>query len=188
MSYFDLDDILADNVKVPTRFNFTVPGLGYLENNPNKPLNKNNNLDLPLWLAKELAILEVIDDGGQNHLIELLTPEIFHQRVTNIIKSDGTALDANSLCPYFYTIYEQWAYFYSSNKLSKLAVDMLKSRGVAINNYASFKSNSTSSKTAYFNESSVVDFLQTLDEFEKKLLYVSQESYGHMKNYLQSND
>jgi len=72
--------------------------------------------------------------------------------------------------------------------LSKLGVDMLKARGVAINNYASFKSNSTSSKTAYFNETSVVDFLQTLDEFEKKLLYVSQESYRLMRSYLQSND
>ncbi|OBA28637.1 GINS complex, Psf3 component [Hanseniaspora valbyensis NRRL Y-1626] len=188
MSYYDLDDILADSVKVPTKFNYTVPGLGYLENNPNKPLNKNNKLDLPLWLAKELAVLEISENNGNIHLIELITPEIFHQRITNIIKSDSTSLDAYSLCPYFYTVYEKWAYFYSSKKISELAVDMLRSRGVKINNYASFKSNSSSNKTSYFNESASTDFMQTLDEFEKKLFILSQESYQQMNTYLQSKE
>ncbi|XBW36058.1 hypothetical protein QEN19_001635 [Hanseniaspora menglaensis] len=188
MSYYDLDDIMADGVKVPTKFNYTVPGLGYLENNPNKPLNKNNKLDLPLWLAKELAVLEINENDGNAHLLELITPEIFHQRITNIIKSDSTSLDAYSLCPYFYTIYEQWAYFYSSKKLSELAVEMLRARGVKINNFASFKSNSLSNKTSYFNETSNTEFMQTLEEFEKKLFVLSQESYKHMNSYLQSKD
>lgn len=188
MSYYDLDDILADATKVPTKFNYSVPGLGYLENNPNKPLNKNNKLDLPLWLAKELAVLEINENNGNVHLIELITPEIFHQRITNVIKSDSTSLDAYSLCPYFYTVYEQWAYFYSSKKLSELAIEMLKSRCVKINNYASFKSFSSSNKTLYFNESSSTDFLQTLEEFEKRLFLISQESYKQMNSYLESEE
>jgi len=35
MSYYDIDAILTDAQKVPCTFEITIPGLGYLEGNPN---------------------------------------------------------------------------------------------------------------------------------------------------------
>ncbi|KAL6951061.1 hypothetical protein ACO0QE_000354 [Hanseniaspora vineae] len=205
MGYYDLDDILADATKVPCKFNYTIPGLGYLESNPGKPLNKNSKLELPMWMARILATVEVgQDESGQdpdslfaeddrqndqqlNSFIDLLIPEMFQNKVFNAIKSGSISLDVHSICPYYYVMAQLWSYLYQSEKLSELTNNMLKERAIKISNFASYQllqQDRNSASVMGYTDMNNQNFLLTLDEFEKEIFRKTQESYKNTEKWM----
>ncbi|QEU63036.1 Psf3 [Kluyveromyces lactis] len=185
MGYYEIDDILADGTRFPCRFNYEVPGLGYLEGNPGRPISKNAKLELPLWMVHLLAVV-----GAQSNedsrveeplpFVELLPPDLFAPRVLNAIKSGATSLDLHSISPHFYTLAEKWATLFSDKELSQVLKDMLLERGQEINNHAI--SVSMFSNRNQTNDSAV--FLQTLDEFEKTIYRDTNVNCKEMKKWL----
>ncbi|ODV97299.1 hypothetical protein PACTADRAFT_38769 [Pachysolen tannophilus NRRL Y-2460] len=175
-SYYDIDDILADNQKLPCKFQMTVPGLGYLEGNPGKPLRKNSKLELPLWLAEVLAIIP-IDETSEDSFIELVQPEYFSNRVINAIKTNSKTLDLHSISTYYYKLAIKWCAMFKDKELAEVISEMLKDRSSEINDFA------TNSKNG--NSSGSHDFILSLDEFEKKLFKLSHDSNRNFKNWIQ---
>lgn len=56
LNFYDIDDILASELKVPCSFNVTAYRLGYLHSNSkSEHIQTGTNIELPLWLAKSLA-------------------------------------------------------------------------------------------------------------------------------------
>ena len=56
LNFYDIDDILASESKVPCTFNVTAYRLGYLNaNSKAEHIETGTQLELPLWLAKSLA-------------------------------------------------------------------------------------------------------------------------------------
>lgn len=181
MGYYDIDDILADGTRFPCRFNYDVPGLGYLEGNPGGPVLKNTKMELPLWMVQLLAVVGMQADEEEEAVpfVELLPPALFAPRVINAIKSGATSIDLHAVSPHFYTLAQRWAALFSDEELAKVLKDMLLERGQEINNHAI--SGSAYPSGYQFNSSAV--FLQTLDEFEKDLYRDTHRSCKDMKKW-----
>lgn len=172
MSYYDLDDIMATNERIPCRFNMTVPGLGYLEGNPGKPIEKGTKVELPFWLAEVLAV-----SGSENEsFIDLLNPDLINHQLINAIKSDSVNIDLHSILSNYYILIEKWCDMFQDRELSGILMQMLKERCYMINNYAN---NTNANKLS--NE-----FLLSLDAYEKKLFKLTSESNKQLKNWLNS--
>ncbi|KAK6460618.1 hypothetical protein DFJ63DRAFT_236126 [Scheffersomyces coipomensis] len=171
-NYYDLDDILADGEKVPCRFNMTVPGLGYLEGNPGKQINKDSKLELPFWLAKVLAVCDLQEESG-NSFIDIASPEAINLKVLNAIKTSSKSVDLHKLLPNYYKLIERWCSMYSDPEITTIVMQMLKERSFEINNYASNPNMGVNN-----------DFIYSLDEYEKKLYKLTTESNKQMRSWL----
>ncbi|SCU84168.1 LADA_0D00232g1_1 [Lachancea dasiensis] len=182
MSYYDIDDILADASKFPCRFNYDIPGLGYLEGNAGKEIRKNAKVELPLWLARILAI--VGGDAGLNDedalpFVELMQPEMFSPKVLNAIKSGPVTLDVHSINSHFYALAIKWATLFNDRDLIEVLNYMLLERCQEINNHASSVQLENVGRGG-----SQGTFMLTLDEFEKVLYKDSHESCKDTKKWV----
>lgn len=181
MGYYDVDDILADSAEFPCKFQYDMPGLGYLEGNPGRPIQKNARLNLPLWLARILAIVGGSEDEEDPEeavpFVELLPPEIFSTKVINAIKADPVTIDLHSISSHFLTLSLKWISLFGEEDLASICSSMILSRALEINAHASS-----------INVVSAIDiaslFLLTLDESEKKLYRRSHESYREHKKWI----
>ncbi|SCU82672.1 LAMI_0C00408g1_1 [Lachancea mirantina] len=181
MSYYDIDDILADSTKVPCKFNCSVPGLGYLEGNAGHPIKKDSKAELPLWLARILAIIgaETVENEEEElPFVELMVPDLFSSRVLNAIKSSPTSLDVHSLSAHFYELAIKWATLFSDRRLVNVLNTMMIERAQEVNNHAL----SIPADSAPALQSGT--FLLTLDEFEKRIFRDSHTSYKDMKSWM----
>lgn len=174
MSYYDLDDVLTDGEKIPCRFNMTVPGLGYLEGNPGKAIEKNTKIELPLWLAEVLAICELSEES-QSTFIDLSQPDFLNAKVINAIKANPLSIDLHSILTNYYRLSEKWAAMFSDEELIEVVLTMLKERAFEINNFA-----------CNTNKQSNNNFIYSLDEFEKKLYKATSVSNKQMRNWIKS--
>lgn len=170
-NYYDLDDILAEAEKVPTKFNFTVPGLGYLEGNPGKSIHEDTKIELPIWLAKILATLTIDEESNQS-FIDLKDPEFINSKVLNAIKTDPVSIDLHSLTPFYYAIILKWGNMYNDDILIENVMNCLKSRSLEVYNF------SNNANKTLNNE-----FLYSLDEFEKALFKLISESNKLMRKW-----
>lgn len=170
-NYYDLDDILADAEKVPSRFNLTVPGLGFLEGKPGKSIVKDTKLDLPVWLAESLAACAILE-GSDERFIELLEPDFISPKVLNAIQSNPVTVDLHSILTNYYKLVEKWALMYEDRDLIETSMQMLKERAFEISNFA----NNT-------NKQMNNGFIFSLDEFEKKLFKLTSDSSRQMKKW-----
>lgn len=174
MSYYDIDDILTDAEKLPCQFNHTIPGLGYLEGNPGKPIQKGTKLELPFWLAQILAVLDVHSSSDSTSFISLIDPDFINDKVLNAIKTDAKSLDLHKLSSQYYSMIIKWGKLFYEPKLIEQAMEMIKERSFEINNYAS------NIHSKHFN----TEFIYTLDEFEKKLFRDTSDSNKLMRQWL----
>lgn len=173
--YYDLDDILAVQQKVPCRFNCTVPGLGYLEGNPGRALEANTKVDLPFWLASVLNTILAQDDSSQDDytFLDIEDPEFINTKVLNAIRASATTIDLHKIAQHYYNLVIRWCTMYSQDDLVKTVMEMLRQRAVEINNFAS------NANKLVHNE-----FLYSLDEWEKKLYKITSESNKDMREWL----
>ncbi|SCU84396.1 LAME_0C09318g1_1 [Lachancea meyersii CBS 8951] len=185
MSYYDIDDILADATKFPCRFNYDIPGLGYLEGNIGKDIKKNAKVELPLWLARILAIvggdpgLSSVDDDEAFPFVELMAPELLAPRVINAIKSGPATLDVHSINSHFYALAIKWATLFNDRDLVEVLNYMLLERSQEIRNHAA-----SIDLEELAQGRDVSTFMLTLDEFEKRIYRDSHESCKDMKKWL----
>ncbi|KAI3405121.1 PSF3 [Candida oxycetoniae] len=191
MGYYDLDDILADSEKLPCLFNHTIPGLGYLEGNPGKPIKENTKIELPIWLAQVLAVIHTQSNSQEAQMsataassfepdpestpfISLIDPEFINDKVKNAFKSDPQSLNLHKLSPQYYKMIQRWCSLFYEPDLVELIMNSLKVRSFEINNFAS------NVYAKHFND----EFIYTLEEFEKRLFKETSESHKLMRQWL----
>ncbi|AJU02086.1 CDN_1a_G0047380.mRNA.1.CDS.1 [Saccharomyces cerevisiae] len=189
MGYYDIDDVLADGTDFPCKFQYDIPGLGYLENNPGRPITKNTKLNLPLWLARILAIVggdEALIDEEPVPFVELLPPEMFSTKVMNAIKTDPVALDLHSINSHFFSLAIKWITLFSEKELANVVSELLLQRAQELNHHASSLSidvNSAGKNSANTNIATST-FLLKLEEMEKEIYKKSHESYKDTKRWM----
>lgn len=169
MGYYDINDILAEGEKIPCKFNLSVPGLGYLEGNPGKLIEKGTKVDLPMWLAEVLAVCSTLEHT-QDTFIELLEPDFISAKVLNAIRADPKSVDLHRIMANYYKVCEKWAGMFNEKELIDVVMIMLKERAMEIDNYASNTVKHVSTP-----------FLLSLDEFEKDLYRMTYESKKLMR-------
>lgn len=170
MGYYDLDNILADAEKLPCKFNILVPGLGYLEGQPGKAIQKDTKIELPLWLAEILAICELLEES-QRSFIDLLPPEFISAAVINAIKTSPTTVDLHAILPYYYRLVEKWAAMFSDSELVLVVSETLKKRSLGIYNHANSATKS-------------LNFIYALDEDEKEIYRGASDSSRNMRQWM----
>lgn len=184
MGYYDVDDILADSAEFSCKFQYDMPGLGYLEGNPGRAIEKNARLDLPLWLARILAIVGGADgeDGSEEAppFVELLPAEIFSPKVINAIKADAIAIDLHSISSHFHALALKWIALFGDEKLASVFSNMVLLRALEINAHAG-------SVNVYPTADASSAFLLTLDESEKRLYKKSHDAYREHKKWMVEN-
>ncbi|KAH7330772.1 hypothetical protein KP509_20G001000 [Ceratopteris richardii] len=95
-SYYDLDDLLAEEETVSVVFRVAADGVGILD-----PGSEDNNVeqgakvDVPLWLAQDLC---------QRQAAFINLPGYFSQRVRKEMQADPGCVDIRTRCPYFYGV------------------------------------------------------------------------------------
>ncbi|GME76020.1 unnamed protein product [Ambrosiozyma monospora] len=174
MSYYDIDDIIADGQ--------VCHGLGYLNGQPGEPIKENVKIELPLWLAQILAT-QLIDPSQSSQeeaqpILKLIEPEFFSKQFLNFIKSNSYK---TNLSPYlfYYKLVCKWANMYNDTELVDLISKMLVDRASEINDL-SFKLNDQFTGN---NQ----EFLNGLDGFEKALFKTSHASFKDLKNWLRTS-
>ncbi|KAG7865864.1 hypothetical protein KL918_004343 [Ogataea parapolymorpha] len=195
MSYYDIDDILADSQvscflffscngltlkKLPCKFSITIPGLGYLNGEPGCPIKENVRLELPIWLAEILAICSISnssdyeenDEYRETTFLKLLEPEFFSPVFLNFIKSDALRLNLNPYM-FYYRIVTKWSNMFGDAELVELISKALVDRASELNDL-SFKLND------HFRGGNL-EFMNNLDSYEKQLFKNSHKSYKDLK-------
>lgn len=184
MGYYEIDDVLADGVEFPCKFQYFLPGLGYLEGNPGKPIEKNSRLDLPLWLARILAIVggdEQEQDEEILPFVELLRPEMFSPRVVNAIKAGPADLDVHSVNAHFYSLAVKWTTLFGDEELGRVVEEMVLERALEMNGHASSVALQGESQLGSLANA---PFLLTMDESEKELYRRAHDSYKRTKRWI----
>ncbi|CAL1544076.1 unnamed protein product [Lymnaea stagnalis] len=95
-SYFNIDDILASQEKIPCSFNVDVAAMGYLDQSTtNVDISVGTKLELPFWLARYLY-------RGTRSIVSLETPKSYREGYRHILKADPNVVDLHRLGPFFY--------------------------------------------------------------------------------------
>lgn len=95
--YFDLDDIVSCQEKVPCTFETQVKNLGFLDHGAGSDhLEAGTKMELSFWLAKELC-------SRQRRVISVDLPKVYRETYRQILEADANVVDLNKLGPYFYS-------------------------------------------------------------------------------------
>lgn len=173
--YFDLDEILAESQKFTGSFEVDVHNVGALINSKDSArINKTDKLELPFWLVTSLSHVFISEDRS---LFSVERPEYLGKLATNFFRASPLNADL-SVVSHFYKIVEKWCDFIDQPELVDTVFDMLVARAGRINDL-SFNASEMHSREN-------VEFLQTLDAFEKDLFQISSESYNDSRNWMKS--
>ena len=96
-SYFDIDDIIAGDLKVPCKFELPVYRLGFLNKASDKEhIEVGVSMELPVWLASVL-------NSRRRHIVSVELPKTYKESYREIVKADANVVDLYKLGPYYYT-------------------------------------------------------------------------------------
>ncbi|KZV37937.1 hypothetical protein F511_17709 [Dorcoceras hygrometricum] len=97
-SYYDVDDILAEDELVPSVFQHAANGVGLFDSSDyaNK-VEAASRVELPFWLVGELCL---------RHLVTIRVPPCFDKesKTREEIGADAAHVDLRSRCRYFYSL------------------------------------------------------------------------------------
>lgn len=127
-SYFNVDDILCEDERVPLRWKSVALKVGHLDpSSGSDDIEAGTTMDLPLWLAEELHSKDLID---------VMLPTAYLQKSRDDIKADAAAARLREKSPFFYTVGPRLGRLLASGKdAEKLAEDVthvLADRAVGI--------------------------------------------------------
>ena len=93
--YYDLDDIVCMQEKVPVEFQLPCYRLGFLDiSSTEEHIKQGTKMEIPCWLAFELC--------RRRHIASVELPKIYNESYREIYKADALVLDLHKLGPFFY--------------------------------------------------------------------------------------
>ena len=96
LDYFDIDDIIATQGRMPVKLEVQIFNLGFLDpSSEGNDLQSGGKLEWPFWLAKELC-------NRRRKTISVEIPKAYKDGYREIFKADASVVDLHRLGPYFY--------------------------------------------------------------------------------------
>lgn len=96
LDYFDVDDIIATQGRMPVKLEVQIFNLGFLDpSSEGNDLQSGGKLEWPFWLAKELC-------NRRRKIISVEIPKAYKDGYREIFKADASVVDLHRLGPYFY--------------------------------------------------------------------------------------
>lgn len=130
MSYYSLDDIETDGLRVPASFQVAAPGLGFLlENNEglSTVIPAGAETVLPLWLATPLASAAV-EEGSDEAFLNIGEPHALATDVINVLRSDPTSLNLRRQNRLFTNLALYWCELFASEDLVNTLYETVRRR------------------------------------------------------------
>merc|ERR1712193_42287 len=94
--YYDLDDIISMQEKVPVEFELPCYRLGFLDiSSTEEHIKQGTKMEIPCWLAYGLL-------SRRRHIASVELPKTYNESYRDIYKADALVLDLHKLGPYFY--------------------------------------------------------------------------------------
>ena len=98
-AYFDLDEILGDEVKFPCKLEVPLYQLGFIDpkngGKGEEDIRSGTKLELPYWLAKDLC-------NSNRNIVSVDKPLPFKNVFKEIMRADSTAMDLSKHSIYYY--------------------------------------------------------------------------------------
>lgn len=96
VQYYDIDDIIMMQEKVPVKFELPCYRLGFLDaSTTDEHLSPGTKMEIPCWLALKLC-------NGRRLIASVELPKIYNESHRQIFKADANVLDLHKMGPYFY--------------------------------------------------------------------------------------
>ncbi|KAI8871635.1 GINS complex subunit Psf3, partial [Ramicandelaber brevisporus] len=156
--YYDIDDILAEQMPIPCTFNFSVSGLASLQPDENV-LPKGTKVELPFWLASNLAFPEYVS-------VDL--PSTYSKKTRNKLNASFISVNFHSLCPYYYRLGVKLADMIDDDDLPNTLTEVFRERAQAVLAKTHTVLEGVANDSAYF--------VAKLDETEKELFALGVDS------------
>ncbi|KAH7368035.1 DNA replication complex GINS protein psf-3 [Plectosphaerella cucumerina] len=179
MSYYDIDSILTDAEKVPCTFEFDLPDLGYLDNNPSQPLKTGTQVQLPLWLAEMLALASTGAVEDAKAPVTLNMPTALSGQVMNALKADARAVPLRDQSAHFYGLGTRMLDLFDEMELSAVMRRTFAARAVDIALHARKAGDDGVGATGE-------EFLRGLDEWERSLFRKAHDGTKASKEWLEN--
>ncbi|KTW28257.1 DNA replication protein PSF3 [Pneumocystis jirovecii RU7] len=168
-NYYDLEDILCENTKLPCIFQHTAPGLGYLEGNHDSDINEGSSVDLPFWLAEMLVI---------NNFVDIEFPNALSLRVRNALKACPQNVDLRTFSTHYYLFAEKLLNLIMDKELVYILMETFKSRICLIADHA---------HNPHGGSAEGIEFLRHLDDTEYMFFRIGHDSAKSMRNWLEKS-
>ena len=123
LDYFDLDDIIATQGRIPATLEVQIYNLGFLDpSSEGNDLQSGTKLEMPFWLAKELC-------NRRRKIISVEIPRAYKDGYREIFKADASVVDLHRLGPYFYEYGTKLLHF-DFEENSQMASSLQEVRGI----------------------------------------------------------
>ena len=166
--FFDLEDILASQQKVPCQFEQPVYRLGYLNpHSADEHIQAGTKMELPLWLARALG-------GRKRNIVKIDLPKQYREQQRDILSADANVVDLFKQGPYFYSMGVKLLFFYHL-EMSDLAKSLLET---FLNR---FRRIMDTSHHAFGGETTPL--MTKLDETERQLFRTGQRSVAALERW-----
>ena len=159
--YYDLDDIITMQEKVPVKFELPCYRLGFLDpSTTNEHLDSGTKMEIPCWLALKLCT-------GRRLIASVELPKIYNGAYREIFKADANVLDLHKMGPYFFRFGTRLLHFQhrDSGDVARAMLEVFVKR---------FRKVMDASHNASHQD--VVKIKQKLDEFEIALFESGQST------------
>ncbi|KAH9814551.1 hypothetical protein DFH28DRAFT_1082760 [Melampsora americana] len=167
--YYSLDQLLAESQKIPCTFNVKIPNMGHLEGSNQRDILPHSLIELPFWLTSLL----LVDD--QDYL-SVQMPKAFDSRVRNALSASAKSVNLRNLAS------GTGGTWIEDSGLREILYKTLKDRLEEIIDLAARPPAGQQDKSNRTNLNAELDeFLNGLDECEKEILKVGQESTKKMR-------
>ncbi|KAJ3290614.1 GINS complex, Psf3 component [Rhizoclosmatium globosum] len=167
--FWDIDDVLAEQQKIPCFVSLDIPGYGFLDGNSSENLAKNTRVEMPFWLVYPMTVADSV---------EIEIPACFSKRVTDDLSTSAKSVNLNGLCPCFFYFGIKFVNLIEGIALGKVLAEAFSERLAEIMRYS--QSGRSYSK-----------FISFLDDTEKQIFQIGRESAHLMQmwsNGLCNND
>ncbi|CAI5489404.1 unnamed protein product [Closterium sp. Naga37s-1] len=96
-NYYDLDDILAEDEKLPVTFRTGATGVGRAldPSTDADDLAVGAKVDLPVWMVPALA---------KRNMVSALEPRMFGERIRKEVQADAACVNLRACSPYYYSL------------------------------------------------------------------------------------
>ncbi|KAK5583512.1 hypothetical protein RB653_005108 [Dictyostelium firmibasis] len=119
MSYFDINDILAEEQKITCNFFYDAYNLGQLEEGSrDSDMKKGSSIDLPYWMALPLA---------KSNFVSVIMPLSYQDEYKNKLNTEPNLISMRNF-PYYDKIGVQLSDFFGDRKLKLLLFKAFRDR------------------------------------------------------------
>eukprot|EP00794_Sanderia_malayensis_P018947 gene18947-20853_t len=161
VDYFDIDDILASQERIPCKFELPVYRLGFLDpSSSEEHIQKGVKMELPYWMSRDLCT-------RRRKIVSVEMPKVYGESYRQIYKADANALDLHKMGPYFYKFGVRLLHFeyFDAGTLARSLLQVFRKR---------FRKVMDAAQNASYEETSQIT--SRMDNFECNLFRCGQKS------------